>query len=85
MKEGFSESYVVEEVKMLRQKLTVVGIPSSMLEDEIISVIYEKYEQLNQLVDSGETLEVAKFWDIKNSACNMQYKKVAIKCSLEIR
>ena len=58
LKEGFSESYVVEGAKMLLPKVTVVGIPSDMSEDEIISAICEKDEQLNQFVVSGKTLEV---------------------------
>ena len=39
LKEGFSESYVVEGTKMLLTKLTVVVIPSDISEDEIISAI----------------------------------------------
>ena len=48
LKEGFSESYGVEGAKTLQPKLTVVGILSDMPEDEIISAICEKNEQLNQ-------------------------------------
>ena len=54
--EGFSTSYVVKGAKTLLQKLTVVGIPSDMPENEITSAICEKQEQLNQLVESGKTL-----------------------------
>ena len=85
VKEGFSESYLVEGAKILLPKLTVVGFPSDMRDDEIISAICKKNEQLNQLVESGKTLEVAKCWDNKNSAGITQYNKIAIKCSPEIR
>ena len=67
---------MVEEAKMLRPKLTVVGVPSNMSEDEIISVICDKDERLNQLVESGETLEVAKFWDIKTALETCNTKKL---------
>ena len=66
-------------------KLAVVGVPSDMLEDEIISDICEKNEQLNQLVESGKTLEVVKCRDMKNTEGDIQHKKFAIKSSPEIR
>ena len=66
---------MVEGAKMLLPKLTVVGIPSDIPGDEIISAICEKDEQLNQLVDSGKTLEVAKCFDVKNNAGDIQTKK----------
>ena len=59
-KEGFSESYVIGGAKMLLPKLAVVGIPSDIPEDEIISAIFEKDEQHNQIVESGKTLEGEK-------------------------
>ena len=55
-----------------------------MPEDEIVSAICEKDEQLKQLIESGKTLELAKCCHIKNSTGDIQYKKVAIKCSPEI-
>ena len=51
--EGFSGSYVVECAKILIQKHTIVGNPSDMPGNEIISTICEKGEQLSQLVESG--------------------------------
>ena len=56
---------MVDDAKVLLQKLTVVGISSDMPENEIISAICVKDEQLNQFLESGETLEVVKCWDIK--------------------
>ena len=73
LKEGFSEAYVVEGAKMLLPKLTVVGIPSDIHSDEIISAMCEKDEKLNQLVDSGKTFEVVKCFDVKNNAGNIQH------------
>ena len=60
---------------MLLSKLTVVGIPSDMPEDNIISAICEQEEHLNQLVESGKTLEVVKFFEVKNNAGDIQHKK----------
>ena len=85
LKEGFSESYVVEGAKMLLPKLTVVRIPSDMSQDEIIRAVCDKDEQLNQFVESGETLEVVKCFDVKNNAGDIQQKKTDIKCSPQIR
>lgn len=85
LKEGFSNSYVVEGAEMLLQKLTVVGISSNIPGDEIISVVCEKDEQLDQLDESGKALEVVKCWDVENIAGASQHKKVAVKCSPEIR
>ena len=65
VKEGFSDSYVVDSAKMLLPILIVVGIASDMPEDESISAICEKDEQLNQLVESGKTLEVVKCFDVR--------------------
>ena len=42
---------MVEGAQMSLPKLTVVGIPSDMSEDEIINAICEKDEQLNQIVE----------------------------------
>ena len=64
-KEGFSHSYVVEGAKIILPKLTVVGTPPDIPGDEIISVYREKDEKLNQLVESGKTLEVVKCFDVK--------------------
>ena len=70
---------------MILPKLTVVGIPSDMPGENIISAICGKDEQINELVTSGKTLELIKCWDGKNNAGVMQSKKAAIKCSPEIR
>ena len=70
---------------MLLPKYTVLGIPSDMSEDEIISAICEKDEKLNQFVESGKTLEVLKCFDVKNNAGDIQHKKAVIKYSPEIR
>ena len=58
LEKGFSNSYVVEGAKMLVPKLTVVGIPSDILDDGITNAICEKDEQFNQFVETGKTLEV---------------------------
>ena len=70
---------------MLLPKLTVAEILSDMTEDDIISAICEKNEQLNQLVVSSKMLEVVKCCDIKNNTVDIQHKQVAIKCSAENR
>ena len=59
-------------MKILLQIFTVVGIPSDMPENEIISPFCEKYERLNRLVETGTTLEVIKSRDIKTALvkCN---------------
>ena len=62
-------------LKMLLPKLTVERDPSDMPENVIISAICEEDEQLKQLVESGKTLEVMKFWGMKNSACDMHLQK----------
>ena len=46
-----------------------------MPEDEIISAISEKDEQLNQFVESGKTLEVVTCFDVKNNASDIEHKK----------
>ena len=52
---------------------------------EIISATCGKGEQLNQMVDSSKTVEVVKCFDVKNSAGDIQHKKLIIKSSPEIR
>ena len=47
LREALSNSYGVEAAKILLPKVTFLGIPSDMPRYEIISAIYEKYEQLN--------------------------------------
>ena len=75
LKEGFSNYYVIKAAKVLLQKFIVVEIPSDIPGDEIVIVICKKkYEQLNQLVESGKTLEVVKCWYVKNNAGDIQHK-----------
>ena len=46
-----------------------------MPEEDFVNAICGKDEQLNDLVVPGKTLEVMKFWGMKNSACDMHLQK----------
>ena len=74
-KKGLSDSYKIEGAKMLLPKLIVLGIPSDMPNDDVISAIYRKNEQISQLVESSQTLEVIKCWDIKKNQGHAIQKK----------
>ena len=78
LKKSFIDSYKVVGTKMLLPNLIVVGFRSDMRSYGVIGAIYEKDDQIHQLVESGKKPKVIKCLDINKSAGVMQYKKLLL-------
>ena len=85
LKKVLPNSFNVERGKKLLPKLTVVGVPAEINENNIIKIICEKDDTINRLINEGEILDILKCWDIKNTSGEIESKKLVLKCSAVLR
>ena len=71
--------FQVSEPKKLKPKMTIVGIPISLPDSEIVTSICEKSAEIKEFVDKGFTLELCF------SRAKGDNKYAVIKMSPEIR
>ena len=81
VKECFKQDpqFQVSEPKKLKPKMTIVGIPASLSDSEIVTSITDKSSEIKDLVNKGSTMELC-FTRVKG-----EYKHAVIKMSPEIR
>ena len=58
LKKVLPNSFNVERGKKLLPKLTVVGVPAEINENNIIKIICEKDDTINRLINEGEILDI---------------------------
>lgn len=84
LKSVFKKDVNVENLAKKHPKITVVGWPSDVPDDSLLSEICKKDETIDNMVKNGSKIELVKSWDMKNDRGVVETKKLAVTLSPDV-